>query len=384
MIKFLFSITISITSFISFSQNLNSLSFGSDNALDIMTWNLETFPKAGQNTMDSISKIVLALDMDVIAVQEINDTSAFSNMMSGINGYDGFARLNYLVGLGFIYKTATVQINDLYEIYTAPQYWNNFPRAPIVMDMNFMNQRYILIVNHLKCCGDGIIDLGNTNDEENRRLEAMNLLKNYIDLHFSNVKTILLGDLNDEITDPLNTNVFSQIINDPAHYSFADSSIAYGTAANWSYPTWPSHLDHLIVSDELFYDLNHGGSFVQTLKPEQYISNGWPSYELLISDHRPVAMKIFPTEVLQTNEIMLPETSLVIFPNPSNGNVNFICSCKETNLNLSIYTSNGQLVYSAQMSSNTIWNTENVKPGVYFVTLNGNNEIIERKKLLLF
>ena len=178
MIKFLFSITISITSFISFSQNLNLLSFGSDNALDIMTWNLETFPKAGQNTMDSISKIVLALDMDVIAVQEIDDTSAFSNMMLGINGYDGFARLNYLVGLGFIYKTSTVHINDLYEIYTAPQYWNNFPRAPIVMDMNFMNQRYILIVNHLKCCGDGIIDLGNTNDEENRRLEAMNLLKN--------------------------------------------------------------------------------------------------------------------------------------------------------------------------------------------------------------
>jgi hypothetical protein len=56
----------------------------------------------------------------------------------------------------------------------------------------------------------------------------------------------------------------------------------------------------------------------------------------------------------------------------------------EPNMNLSIYTSNGQLVFSEQMSSNTIWNTENIKPGIYFVTLYGNNEIIERKKLLLF
>lgn len=90
-----------------------------------MTWNIEAFPKAGQNTMDSVRKIIEALEMDVIGVQEINDTNAFKAMMLTINGYAGYAKLNYLVGLGFIYKTSSIEINSIYEIFNAPQYWNN-------------------------------------------------------------------------------------------------------------------------------------------------------------------------------------------------------------------------------------------------------------------
>ena len=82
-----------------YNQNLSNLQFGTDSTLDIMTWNIEFFPKAGQNTMDSVSKIIRALDMDVIAVQEIEDTNAFRTMMLSIPGYAGFARLNYYIGL---------------------------------------------------------------------------------------------------------------------------------------------------------------------------------------------------------------------------------------------------------------------------------------------
>lgn len=126
-----------------YNQNLSNLQFGTDSTLDIMTWNIEFFPKAGQSTIDSVSKIIQALEMDVIAVQEIEDTNAFRTMMLGIPGYDGFSRLNYYIGMGFIYKTSSIQINALYEIFTAQQYWNYFPRAPIIMDMNYMNERYI-------------------------------------------------------------------------------------------------------------------------------------------------------------------------------------------------------------------------------------------------
>ena len=216
-----------------YNQNLSNLQFGTDSTLDMMTWNIEFFPKAGQNTIDSVSKIIQALEMDVIAVQEIEDTSAFRTMMLSIPGYAGFARLNSYLGMGFIYKTSSIQINALYEIFTAQQYWNYFPRAPIVMDMNYMNERYILIVNHLKCCGDGYIDLGNTDDEEYRRAQAVAILKQYVDTSFPTEKTIILGDLNDLITDQPNANVFQVILNDPSNYSFADASIASGPSSNW-------------------------------------------------------------------------------------------------------------------------------------------------------
>lgn len=78
----------------------------------------------------------------------------------------------------------------------------------------------------------GIIDLGNTNDEENRRLEAVVDLKNYVNLNFPNVKTPILGDLNDEITDAPTANVFQPILNDPINYAFADNAIALGPSSN--------------------------------------------------------------------------------------------------------------------------------------------------------
>ena len=366
-----------------FCQNIENLNFGSDTTLDIMTWNIEAFPKAGQNTMDSVRKIVEALDMDIIGVQEINDTNAFKAMVLTINGYSGFAKLNYIVGLGFIYKTSSIQINSIYEIFTAPQYWNNFPRAPIVMDMNYMNERYILIVNHLKCCGDGFIDLGNTNDEENRRLESVILLKEYIDQNFPTLKTIVLGDLNDLITDQPNSNVFQPILNDPSNYAFADNAIALGPSSNWSYPTWPSHLDHFIITNELFYETQNNGSYVQTLKLESEFAAGWPSYEAIVSDHRPVAMKIFPDMIGEQAEIIDGGYNLTIYPNPSNGDVHFTLGNPMDEGSILIYAANGSLITDARCTGKFTWETQGIVSGIYYATLTIGNTIIKHQRIIL-
>ena len=348
-----------------------------------MTWNIEAFPKAGQNTMDSVRKIVEALDMDIIGVQEINDTNAFKAMVLTINGYSGFAKLNYIVGLGFIYKTSSIQINSIYEIFTAPQYWNNFPRAPIVMDMNYMNERYILIVNHLKCCGDGFIDLGNTNDEENRRLESVILLKEYIDQNFPTLKTIVLGDLNDLITDQPNSNVFQPILNDPSNYTFADNAIALGPSSNWSYPTWPSHLDHFIITNELFYETQNNGSYVQTLKLESEFAAGWSSYEAIVSDHRPVAMKIFPDMIGEQAEIIDGGYNLTIYPNPSNGDVHFTLGNPMDEGSILIYAANGTLINEAKCTGKFTWETQGAVSGIYYATLTIGNTIIKHQRIIL-
>ena len=366
-----------------FCQNIENLNFGSDTTLDIMTWNIEAFPKAGQNTMDSVRKIVEALDMDIIGVQEINDTNAFKTMVLTINGYSGFAKLNYIVGLGFIYKTSSIQINSIYEIFTAPQYWNNFPRAPIVMDMNYMNERYILIVNHLKCCGDGFIDLGNTNDEENRRLESVILLKEYIDQNFPTLKTIVLGDLNDLITDQPNSNVFQPILNDPSNYAFADNAIALGPSSNWSYPTWPSHLDHFIITNELFYETQNNGSYVQTLKLESEFAAGWSSYEAIVSDHRPVAMKIFPDMIGEQAELIDGGYNLTIYPNPSNGDVHFTLGNPMDEGSILIHAANGTLITDARCIGKFTWETQGSVAGIYYATLTIGNTIIKHQRIIL-
>ena len=99
----------------------------------------------------------------------------------------------------------------------------------------------------------------------------------------------MLGDLNDMIIDVESNNVFWGFI-ESENFQFADYDIAYGPSSDWSYPTWPSHLDHIIINNELFLDFQ--GSEVSTFRVDDYLTGAWNAYENFISDHRPVFMRI--------------------------------------------------------------------------------------------
>ncbi len=273
-----------------YSQELEELYYGDNNSLDIVTWNIEWFPKNNQITINYVSQIISLLELDVLAIQELDDTTMFNQMLDSLPEYSGYYTSSWFAGLAFIYKEGVVHINDIYEIYTTSLYWNNFPRSPMVMDLEFAGQNYIIINNHFKCCGDGIIDFEDNSDEENRRYNAMNLIKEYIDINYPNDNVIVLGDLNDDIAEDPPNNVFQEVLNDSFHYYFADLTIAQGTSSGWSFPNWPSHLDHILITDELFDKINN--SQTQVIKIDEYVEGGWSEYEQNISDHRPVAIKL--------------------------------------------------------------------------------------------
>jgi hypothetical protein len=63
---------------------------------------------------------------------------------------------------------------------------------------------------------------------------------------------------------------------------FTDMAIAKGSLLWWSYPSYPSHIDHIMVTDELFSEIDT----VMVLKPEPCYS----SWSEMISDHRPVEL----------------------------------------------------------------------------------------------
>jgi exonuclease III len=213
------------------SQTIEDLTFGTDHTLEVATWNIENFPKYGQNTIDYVSQIIRKLDIDIIAFQEITDTVLFKQMLNNLPDYQYYCKSLWYGGLAFIYKTEVIQINNFYEIFTTSPYWSPFPRSPLVLDMNYMDQNIFVINNHLKCCGDGILDLNNSEDEETRRFIAMNLLKEYIDSNLQDKKVLVVGDFNDDIADSESDNVFINIINDNQNYLFADMDIAQGNSS---------------------------------------------------------------------------------------------------------------------------------------------------------
>ena len=276
---------------ISYDSNNN---IGTLETLDIITWNIQNFPKNSVTTIQSVADIINNLNVDVIALQEIENENAFNSLIYQLGenwiGYRSGSPSSAYGELSYLINTDFINIFDIYTILDEEEYYFSY-RSPYVLEISFNNKSFVIINNHFKCCGDGILDLNNYYDEENRRFIATQLLHEYINNYYNQHNVIILGDLNDSITDIENENVFMNILNDE-YFLFTDTEIAYGSSSNWSYPTWPSHIDHIIITNELFSEFSFEESYVTTLKIDEDLDGGWLEYEQNISDHRPLLLSL--------------------------------------------------------------------------------------------
>ena len=268
--------------------------FGTTPTIDVVTWNIETFPKNGETTIETVRQMVEAMDVDLIGLQEISDRGAFETLVDQLPGWEGHTDSAWYAGLAWLYRTDRVEVVRQYEIYTTEEYWSAFPRSPQVMKFRSSGTDIVVINNHLKCCGDGVFDAGNAGDEETRRAEAMRLLKDYVDEHFDGQRVVILGDLNDSLTDAPSDNVFQPLLDEPERYRFVDLDIAQGDSEDWSFPNWPSHLDHLLITQPLFANFEAGGEQAETILVDQALVGGWWVYDRDVSDHRPVGLRLAP------------------------------------------------------------------------------------------
>lgn len=374
--------TIILSLFLSFQlygQGLTDISFGSDSTFEVVTWNIEWFPKNGSITVDSVSKIIESLDVDLIGLQEVDDTTLCRQMIDNLPGYELFIADGWFGGLAYVYKTSSVSIQSIYKIYETSSFWNAFPRSPLVIELTFNGENFIIINNHFKCCGDGLLDVGNANDEEARRYEANTLLKQYIDENFNSSRVIVIGDLNDIITDPPLNNVYQMFIEDSINYEFADMSIARASSSEWSYPSWPSHLDHILITNELFTEFHHPNSQIKTIKIDDFLVGGLAQYDQNISDHRPVGLKIkvIPTTL---SLVKTSNSNIKISPNPTDGYCSIDMGETYSKVSVIISDLNGKVIQSITYNESQVLNLNLNEPaGVYFVKVaTGNKETLIR------
>lgn len=365
-------------------QNLEDLQFGTDNTLDVVTWNIEWFPKEDQTTIDYVKDIIQAMEADVIAIQEIDQYNDFVEMMEALEDWEGISTNTGYLNLAYIYNPEFVEMTSVYQIL--PGNNRELPRKPLIMEMIFQGQEYVLINNHLKCCGDGYLDLSDPWDEETRRYDACLLLDEYIRENFPDDNVILLGDLNDLLTDSENNNVFQVFFNDPSSYYFTDIGIAEGPSADWSYPSWPSHLDHIMITNELFDDFEGSETEILTIRIDDYLENGFWEYEQNVSDHRPVGLKFQP--LLSSAGIFGRESqaNLDIYPNPTSGPAAIRFEAAPLNSRLEITTVSGRLVKTmpvGQGETAITLQSQRIPDGVYFVRLISENRLLGVEKLVI-
>ncbi len=256
---------------------------GTDQSLDIVTFNVETFPNNSNGVSDYNRVVMLAsllntIDADVYGLQEVASKAGFDQLIDLMPGYAGQYYLTDEAdwNLAYIYKTSEVTLDNnatrlLFEdesVYLRPAFEIKIHHTPTGLDTYIIN-------NHFKCCSSG----------ESMRRESSQIMKDYIDTYRSNDNVVVLGDLNDELTGTTSsTNPFLCFIDDPSDYHFADMDIAQGSQLWWSYPSYPSHIDHILITNELFDNLDT--TMVYKAAP------CYPQYTDIISDHRPVGIKL--------------------------------------------------------------------------------------------
>ena len=153
----------------------NSINFsGDESTLDVITWNIENYPK-NDFTNYYVKEIIDSLNIDFIALQEISNNQAFSNLSSSLGNHwysfrsdspsSEWGELAFLIN-----QNEFEVIGTPYTILNSYQYEFAY-RPPLVIACSYQNQSLVFINVHYKFCVDGILN-DNYWDEENRRLQA--------------------------------------------------------------------------------------------------------------------------------------------------------------------------------------------------------------------
>ncbi|MEM9459358.1 MAG: endonuclease/exonuclease/phosphatase family protein [Myxococcota bacterium] len=245
--------------------------------LSMVSWNIEHFPLTDQ-TEDAVIELVEDLQPDLVGVQEIQDREAFEDLVDRLDDYEGLiGARGYFTRVGILYRSSAVELLESEDLFVDDTY--HFPRSALSADFDVLgaaeSTTLSFAVVHLKAFGDS--------QSVARRRGAVDLLRGWVDERRDDDagQIVIVGDWNDRLTDDEEDNVFLPLTEDDARAQFLTMEAA--EAGESSYIPFPSLIDHIMVTDEIFDALDYQQTEVL------YLDQTWSgTYEQTVSDHRPV------------------------------------------------------------------------------------------------
>lgn len=364
-----------------------------DKTLDVITWNIEWFgdpsngPDDEELQFENVKTVLTTLDADIYAFQEISNSSQFNRLVDELEAYGGFeASFSQQQKTAFMFKRATVDSLDsgLISQGMISFDWAN-GRLPLMFQFNANidgMQREIFSFNiHAKAFGD--------QDSYNRRVNASEQMKNFLDFNHLNDNVILLGDYNDDVTVSTYNNEVSPYQNfvDDSNYLVITKSLSEQGATSFR---TQSMLDHITINSSFVPDYFEGTERVEN---PSFIG----SYLSTTSDHFPVSTRFSFSESVSTDDELftgIPERVSLEqnFPNPFNPTTQIQFSLTSAQqVNLDVYNVVGQRVAtllndaSRGAGSHTVtFDASRLSSGVYFYRLGlQNGEQLTRKMMLV-
>lgn len=266
-----------------FMKQIAQLSaFGTLDGMEIGTWNIENYPKTSESR-SVVSGVLNKLDVDIMAVQEIANTTVFTSLISEMPGFSGVIAGQdggqKSQNSALIYRTADFRLVSKEDLFRGEN--DAFPRPPLMVRLDPIKEGrsdIVAIVVHLKAFGD--------DDSSQRRAIANVKLEQYVSQLLANepsLQIVVLGDFNQPLLNNIEREVFrpwfdradKYTIRTEANVRKNDYSFFGGQRFNFT--------DHIIASN------NFTVSEPIVPKLQTTISN----FEMHASDHLPVLVKFY-------------------------------------------------------------------------------------------
>jgi endonuclease/exonuclease/phosphatase family metal-dependent hydrolase len=252
---------------------------GTDGALDVATWNVENFPRTPV-TAERMADLIASLDLDLVAMQEIEDVAAFEELVARLPAHEGvLSPHTYGDGtyqkLAFVYRADVLAVSDARLLLTS--YGYDLPRPPlqVTVAVTGADLELTAIAVHLKA--------GFAAEDRARREAAVALLEDEVAAG-ADPDAVVLGDFNEVLTTADGRAVMAPWLDAPARYSVLTEALA--TAGTTSFLPSGAMLDHAVATASLSDELAGGATVVPRLN-EQYVG-----YTDTVSDHLPVVVSM--------------------------------------------------------------------------------------------
>jgi endonuclease/exonuclease/phosphatase family metal-dependent hydrolase len=269
---------------------------GTASTLDIASWNIEWFGSTANGPANETLQagnsrdIIAGTDADIWGVAEIVDQAAWNNLESQLTGYTGFLASESHVTSGSTYYGSTEQkVGILYKssiatllgariILTAND--ADFAGRPplevkLRVSLNGATEDIVVIVLHAKAFNDDA--------SWQKRLNASNALKSYLDTTYPTQKVIVVGDFNDDVDTSITAgkpSPYQNFVDDAADYAFPTRALSLaGISSTVSYTDM---IDHHLNTNE--FTAAYVASSAEVYRVDTYVAD----YANTTSDHYPV------------------------------------------------------------------------------------------------
>lgn len=269
---------------------------GTAGTLDLGTWNIEWFgstsngPTNESLQLSNVRDVILGTDLDIWGVQEVVSATSFNNLRSQLPGYAGVLANESTVQsgssfyssseqkVGLLYKTGVATLVGARVILTANDF--DFAGRPplevrLRVSLNGRTSDLVVIILHAKAFSDS--------ESWQRRFNASQALKAYLDSTWPTARVMVLGDFNDDVDTSITSgraSPYKNFVDDPLDYTFPTKALSDARISTTL--SYPDAIDHQLATNDL-QSLYVSGS-VQAYRVDQFV----PNYANTTSDHLPV------------------------------------------------------------------------------------------------